>query len=124
MKEGEGGGLLLGVPMLASISEQDAKKVAIGAALVLEIILLLGRLVGLPMSSQKATDEIAKWLQNSRVLQAIQAFINRLKNGTKDLLESIGNLLKELYETGALESILGKALQGAFGLLEIIWMIL
>lgn len=121
---GRGGGMALGVPILATITADEAKKVGIYAAIFLEIILLLGRLVNVPMSSQKAADAIATALKNNRVLQAILNFINRLKADVKDIIGALYDLLVTLNELNALGPILTAAISGALGLLGILWIIL
>lgn len=121
---GRGGGIALGIPILANITAEEAKRAGIIAAIFLEVVLLLGRLVGVPMSSQKAADAIATALKNNRVLQALLNFINRLKADVKDIIGALYDLLVTLNELNALGPILTAAITGALGLLGVLWIIL
>ena len=122
---GFGGGLIFNIPLAStSLSITDGiKKAGLVAALFLEVIILIGRLLGIKGNAKKAGDAIQEALKNSKVMKAFLAFIERVISGAGDLAKAVSELIKVLYHQDVLGTVLIAFLSGAFTILGIIWLI-
>lgn len=122
---GSGGGLIYNIPLAsASFSLTDGiKKAGLVAALFLEVIILIGRLLGVKGNAKKAGDAIQEALKNSKVMKAFLAFIERVTSGAGDLAKATAELIKVLYYEDVLGSVLTAFFAGAFTIFGIIWLI-
>ena len=117
---GQGGSAMFALP-LATISTEDVVKMGVCAALLAEIISLLARLLGVKPNLNKARKAIQKKLQDSRVIKAIQRFLHRLGEAGESATKSVLELIKDLWQLGALQALVWPALAGAFGFWALVW---
>jgi hypothetical protein len=122
---GEGGGLIFGlnVGVLASLDLEAAEKLFLYGALILEIVGLVGVILGIKTQPQKAADAIQEALRKRPIIQAFERLITGLRNGTKSIIDFCVELIKVLYNEGALGAILSAALAGALGIVGILYLI-
>lgn len=96
---------------------------ALYAALLLEVVTLVGTLMGVKGNAQKCAEKIQEALRNTRVVQAIERLAQAVAAGTKTIAEFVAELIKVLYNEEVLGAIISAYLVGVLSLLGILWLI-
>jgi hypothetical protein len=129
---GRGGAMLFAadlaaLPVFADITSDDVKKLAkrvlFFAALIVEILAIIGVILGVKTQPQKAADEIEKALRNPGILDAVEKFFMAIASGAKNVMELMANLIRAFYDADMLGTILSAAFAEVFGVAGIIWLI-
>lgn len=122
---GQGGGLIFAanLTLLAAADQSAAERVALYAALLLEVVTLVGTLMGVKGNAQKCAEKIQEALKNTRVLQAIERLAQAVAARTKTIAEFVAELIKVLYNEGLFGAIISAYLVGVLSLVGILWLI-